>query len=112
MEKDTHFTEPLIQRIEQYRKTSFEIMKLKAIDKTADVASYVFSRIILLTVFIVFMAFLNIGLALWLGAVLGQAYYGFLALAGFYALVTLILLAARKSLKGGIANIIVRKLID
>jgi hypothetical protein len=32
-----------------------------------------------------FVLFLNIGLSIWLGEILGKTYYGFFVLAGFYA---------------------------
>ena len=34
-----------------------------------------------------FTVIINIGIALWLGDILGKAYYGFFVVAGFYALI-------------------------
>jgi hypothetical protein len=44
MESQTNLIDPLLERAETYSKTSFELMKLKALAKTADVTSSLFSR--------------------------------------------------------------------
>ncbi|MDO9000027.1 MAG: hypothetical protein Q7W45_09700 [Bacteroidota bacterium] len=87
MENKTSFLEPLIERVEEYGKTSFELIKLKVIDKSAKISSTFLYRGIGLFVFGIFLVFANIGLALWLGDLLGKIYFGFLCVAGFYAFV-------------------------
>ncbi|MBX9733019.1 MAG: hypothetical protein K2X37_03075, partial [Chitinophagaceae bacterium] len=37
-----------------------------------------------------FMLFLNLGLALWIGKILGEIYYGFFAVAGFYCIAAIL----------------------
>jgi len=37
-----------------------------------------------------FFMILNIGIALWIGEMLGKSYYGFLILSGFYAILAII----------------------
>ena len=54
------FIEPLLERAEAYGKTSYELIKLKAVDKTADVASTMVSRgavILVLSMFVVIITF-------------------------------------------------------
>jgi sterol desaturase/sphingolipid hydroxylase (fatty acid hydroxylase superfamily) len=78
--------EPLLEKLEDYGKTSFELYKLQTISKAAKVASTLVSRIAVIFVLAVFIFFASIGLALWLGELLGKVYYGFLVVAAFYLL--------------------------
>ena len=87
MENKTSYFEPLFERLEEYSKTSFELIKLKTLEKTTEIFSIYISRGLALFVFSIFIVFANIGLALWLGDLLGKTYYGFLCVAGFYAIV-------------------------
>ncbi len=91
MEHNTLFVEPLLIKAEAYGKTSYELIKLKAIDKTSDVLSSGVSRGSVVLVLSIFIAMLNVGVALWLGDLLGKSYYGFFCVAGFYALCGFIL---------------------
>jgi hypothetical protein len=91
MEDSAKLLESLLERAEDYGKTSLELAKLKTIDKTAEIVSSLvpLSVVILLTAS--FLLFLNLGLAFWLGEVLGNPYYGFFIIAGFYLVVAIII---------------------
>ena len=91
MEDKRHFTEPLLERVEDYGRTSFALFKLRAVDKIADISSTIASRSVVLMVLSMFVVFVNIGAALWLGEILGKIYYGFFCVAGFYSLAGFIL---------------------
>ncbi|MCX6181685.1 MAG: hypothetical protein NT150_07150 [Bacteroidetes bacterium] len=77
---------PLLERAEDYGKTSLELMKLKALNITSEAVSTFISRSIAALVLFVSVMFSSIGAALWLGELLGRIYYGFFCVAGFYAL--------------------------
>ena len=87
MEDKMNFTEPIFERAEEYGKTSYKLFKLKAVDKTAEVVSTFISRAAVLLVHSMFILILTVGVALWLGDLLGKLYYGFFCVAGFYALI-------------------------
>ncbi|MES2380670.1 MAG: hypothetical protein V4538_06500 [Bacteroidota bacterium] len=93
MEEKTSFIDPLFEKVEAYGKSSFELFKLKTLDKTASVAAILIARAVVILFFILFLLTANIGVALWLGDILGKSYYGFFCVAGFYALVIIILYA-------------------
>jgi membrane protein implicated in regulation of membrane protease activity len=58
------------------------------------------------------MLFLNLGIAFWLGGILGNIYYGFFVVAAFYGLTALVLrLFMHKWLKKCVGNYIVRKVL-
>src|ERR1044071_1049495 len=78
--------ELLFEKAEDYGKTSIELLKLNAIDKTADVVSSLAVQMATFMVVALFTLVVNIGLALWIGDLLGKTYYGFFIVAGFYAI--------------------------
>lgn len=82
--------ENLFERAEAYGKTSLNLLKLKAIDKSSELISTVLSWLIVSIVVALFFIILNIGVALWLGEILGKTYYGFFIVAGIYAVLSVI----------------------
>jgi hypothetical protein len=82
--------EELFEKAGEYGKTSLELLKLKAIDKSASVISSLAVKSVLLIVVVMFLLSLSIGAGLWIGELFGRPYYGFFILAGFYALVTIV----------------------
>lgn len=89
MESDATTNENLnlYEKAEGYTKTSLELIKLKTVAAAADVLSTLTSRIAVGAVVAFFTLFLNIGISLWLGKILGEYYYGFFAVALFYLIV-------------------------
>jgi hypothetical protein len=113
MEKPKDLIETLIEKGEEYGKTTLELVKLKTIDKSSDVISNLVSWLIVVLFAVMFFTLLNIAIALWLGEIFDNSSYGFFAVAGFYALLTLIFLIFRKQLvKKPVNNSIVKHLID
>lgn len=84
--------EALLDKAEQYTRTSIELAKLQAIDKGADIISSAVAGIAVTVVVGSSLMLLNIGVAFWIGELLGAVYYGFFAVAGFYLIVALLLL--------------------
>jgi hypothetical protein len=91
MEDNTKLLESLLERASEYGKTSFELVKLKTIDKTTDVVSSLVPHSVVFVLIASFMLFLNLGLALWLGDILGKPFYGFFVVAAFYMLAGIII---------------------
>jgi hypothetical protein len=112
METKMKSLDPLLEKAEAYSKTSLELLRLKTLDKAADVSSVLASRS-LFTLAVCFFAFtINIAVALWLGDLLGKAYYGFLIVATCYALVGVILLIIHPFIKARVNNAIIRQLFN
>jgi hypothetical protein len=113
MEKPKELIEKLIEKGEQYGKTTLELVKLKTIDKSSDVISNLVSWLIVILFAVMFFTLLNIAIALWLGEIMDNSSYGFFTVAGFYALLTLIFIIFRKQLvKKPVNNTIVKQLFD
>lgn len=86
MENNVTPIELLFQRAEDYSKTSLTLLKLNAVDKSANMFSYLMIKLTLLLVFTLFLLTFSIGLSLWIGELLGKAYYGFFVVTGLYIL--------------------------
>lgn len=113
MEDHESLIESLIEKGEQYGKTTIELIKLKTLDKSADVASTMISWTVVIVFAVLFFLILNIGIALWLGEVLGKSYYGFFVVAGFYALLTLVFALFRERfVKRPVNNSIVTQVLE
>lgn len=113
MEDKTSFIEPLLEKVEEYGKTSFELIKFKALDKTAGVVSTVASRSFALLSVFMFILIASVGLALWIGNLLGESWYGFFAVAGFYGILGFVLFfLAHNWVKKCVSNSIVSQILN
>ncbi len=113
MDEQSGLIESLIEKGEQYGKTTLELLKLKTLDKSADVASNLVSWLIVIIFVVLFFLILNIGVALWLGELLGKSYYGFFAVSSIYALLALIFSIFRKQLiKDPLNNSIIEQVLE
>ena len=105
--------ESLLEKGEQYGKTTLELLKLKTLDKSADVISNMVSWIVVTVFAVLFFLILNIGIALWLGELMGKSYYGFFAVSGFYAVLALVFVIFRKQLiKKPLNNSIITQVLE
>jgi hypothetical protein len=86
MEENSNMLESLLERANDYGKTSYELVKLKALDKTSEVVSSFVPHSVVFVLVASFILFLNLGVALWLGDILGKLFYGFFAVAAFYVI--------------------------
>jgi hypothetical protein len=89
--------ETLFEKVESYIKTTLELYRLKALDKMTDVFATIASSLVIAVIIALFFILLSIGLALYLGELLGASYYGFFALAGIYGIVAIIISINRKA---------------
>jgi len=83
--------ESLLDKATEYGKTSFELVKLKTLDKTTELVSSIIPLTIVILLVITFLLFLNVGIALWLGEMFGKLFYVFFAVAAFYLLIGIII---------------------
>ncbi len=112
METKVKLLEPLLEKAEAYGETSMELLKLKALDKTADITATLISRFLLSLVVLILVFTLNIAIAFWLGDMLGKVYYGFLVVAACYALAGIILLLIHPFIKTRVQNTLIRQMFN
>ncbi len=110
MDASENLIELLFDGVKEYSKTSVELIKLKAIDRSSDFLSKFIFHLILAIFLLIGILSLNIAAALWIGDLLGKTYFGFLAVSGFYTLLTIVLLLFRKKIKMNISNSIITSL--
>jgi fatty acid desaturase len=91
MEDNTKLLESLLEKANDYGKTSYELLKLKALDKSSEIVSSLVPHSLVFILIASFMLFLNLGLALWLGELLGKLFYGFFVVAAFYVISGLVI---------------------
>lgn len=104
--------ETLFEKAEDYSKTTIKLFKLNAIDKSAEVVSSLALRATIFMVFALFTLIINIGIALWIGELLGKSYYGFFVIAGFYAIIGMLLFAfGHQWIKMPLSNSIITQML-
>ena len=102
----------LIDKSKDYLETKIELTKLKTIDKSADVLSTVVVMVSMIFFLSLFVLFVSIALALMIGKMLGDVYYGFFIMGGFYAIILLMIYLKReKWIKTPIANGLINKML-
>ena len=112
MEDNANLLDSLMERASGYSKTSFELVKLKALDKTTDVVSTFIPHSVVFVLIASFMLFFNLGLALWLGEILGEIFYGFFVVAGFYVIMGAVIhFSMHKWVKRLVADFFIKRIL-
>ncbi len=112
IEDRKELVEDLFEKAEAYAKTSFEIYKLKTVDKMAEVVASLVTRLIVILFLSFFFLMINIGLAIWLGESMGHVYYGFFIVSGIYAIIAVCLYVFRDTIiKNPIVNSIISQVL-
>ena len=112
MEDNANLIESLLERATEYGKTSYDLVKLKVVDKTSDGLSSFLPHIVVIGIILSFLLFFSLGIALWIGEILGKIYYGFFVVAAFYVLIVIVLhFFMHKGLKRMFYDYFVRQLL-
>lgn len=113
MDDNPNAVELLMQKAFDYGKTGFDLAKLKAVEKVTDVASTLIPRSVSLILLTIFIFFLSLGLAFWIGDILGKTYLGLLVVAGFYGLCGFVVhFLLHKWFKRTVGNYFVKMLLN
>ena len=113
MEDNTKLLESLLERATDYGNTSFELVKLKALDKTSEVVSSFIPHTVVFLLIVSMMFFLNLGLAFWFGEILGKICFGFFVVGAFYGMMGIVIhFFMHKSLKKSIGNYIIKQVLN
>ena len=112
MENKATTIEMLFEKAEDYTRTTVDLVKLTAVDKTADVVSSLLSRLAVSIVFVMFVLLVNIGLSFWIGELLGKTYLGFFAVSIFYLVISIVLNIFKDEwIKMPVSNFIIIKML-
>jgi hypothetical protein len=91
MDENLKAVELLLEKAVDYSKTGIELARLRSVGKISDIISSLIPHSVVLVLMVSFTLFLSLGLAFWLGDILGKTFYGLLIVAGFFGLCGLVL---------------------
>lgn len=95
-------------QLTEYVDLRLQLLKIEATEHTAKVSSFLISTLILLISGFFCVLFLSIVAGFYFSELFGNTFYGFGVIGGFYLLIFIILLLARKSLiHKPVSNIII-----
>jgi len=113
MQDSQNQIEILFETAVDYGKTSYELAKLKTLDKTSDVVSSLIPHLIVYSLLAFFLFFCSMGVALWLGEILEKTYYGFFVVGAFYFVAAFVILfVIYKRLKKHFYDSIIKKVLN
>ena len=90
--------EELTQSLKVYIQTNIELVKLEATERVSVLGSGLLSLLLVGLTLSLFTLFLSIGASIYLGEYFKNTFLGFLFVAGFYFLLTCLLILSRKKL--------------
>ena len=113
MENKVNLIESLFESTIEYGKSSLELAKLKAMHKTSEIASSALPHLVVVGVVFFFVLFISFGLALWLGTILENVFYGFFIIGAFYGFTGLLMhFFMHKWMKRKFGDFIVKQLFN
>ncbi|WP_407486646.1 phage holin family protein [Elizabethkingia anophelis] len=95
-----------------YIEKKIDLLKLEVSEKTVISAGFLTFLTCALIALIFFVVLFNIGLAFWLGKMMGNYSYGFFAVSGFYLLCLILIIIFRNNIKRAVANFILKSFND
>ena len=111
LQEEFKIIEETADHIRSYVGTRIDKAKLDAAEKASDIASLLLAKMMVAFVFFFFAIFLSDAAAYWIGERLGRVWEGFLLVAGFYLVLSVIIWLGREQLlRIPIMNAIIRQL--
>lgn len=111
-EENTFLTDHLLTKVENFSKTSIELMKLKAINKVADSSANIINYFVVIFILSLICISLNMGLSLFLNQIYKNNYSGFFMVAGIDLLALILYYFFYPLLKSNFKNSIIEKLAE
>ena len=112
MQETVNQLDVLLEKAAIYSKTSYELAKLRALDKSSDLISTIIPQSVVIALAISGLFFLNIGIALYLGEWLNSMYCGFIIVSAAYMVMAIIMrLFFYKPLKRIVGNYIIKTIL-
>lgn len=102
----------LFLKTKAYIATNLELFKLRAVEKTSEIISVLVYRLIIFTIISIFTVMFNVGIAFWLGELLGHISYGFFIVSAVYLMIALIVFKFRERIvKTPVSETIINQLL-
>ena len=111
MDDNVKLIESLLESTLKYGLAEIELVKLKTLNKTSDMVSSLLPHAVVFIILALFLLFFSLGLAFWLGEIIGNNFYGFFVIAAFYAIMGLVIhFFMLKWIKRKICNYLVKQM--
>jgi len=91
MESPASTFKTLIDSAETYASTRIELGKLRMLEAGTNIATRAIVKFVVFTTAVMFIVFVNLGLALYIGDLLGKPYLGFFIISCFYLVLAIVL---------------------
>lgn len=106
-------TEELTEGLKRYVNTNLKLIKLEVAERSSVIGSGLASKLLVGLAGILFIFFISLWAGFYISVELNDSYSGFIIVAGFYFLLTIILLIGRKKiLEEPMRDKIIRKLFS
>jgi hypothetical protein len=113
MQEENNPVEKLSENLKEYVNTRYDLATLKVTQKVADVSAQSIEFLLIATVISMFFFFINMALGYYISSLFGNGYSGFFIIAGFYLLLIIIFMIARKKLFiNPLRNRIIKKILN
>jgi hypothetical protein len=113
MENQPNTISSLFETAGDYIETRIDLFKLKTVDKSSDIVASIVAVLAVTLLLVLGFIIINIGICIWLGTLLGQLWYGYFVVGGFYMIVgALVLLFKNKWIKQPVSDIVVKKILN
>jgi hypothetical protein len=105
--------EKMIEQGQSYSSTSIQLAKLKSLEKATQLSTALISGVSVLILLALFAIVLTIGIALWLGELLGHIYYGFFTVALAYLVLGIVFHFLLYSwIKKPVSNLLINQILN
>lgn len=102
----------LVDEAESYIEAKAELYKLKAADRITEISTTIIVKLLFVLIGLIVIVAVNIGIALLIGKWMGQSYYGFFIIAGFYLLLGIIMYFLKdKFIKKPLYTLVIKKIL-
>jgi hypothetical protein len=113
LENQSGKLERLSEHVVEYLDTRWDLIVLGLTNKSSRVISSLASSVILGVLGLLTLLFLSVAAAVWAGQLMNSAPAGYLAVAGFYALLLLLVVAfGRNLIRNAIVSSVIKSLND
>ena len=113
MEEKFSEANDFISRMEEYVSTRIELAKLTVVDKASTLLSDIMSSLIIGVTLVITLIFLSIAAGLAISSYYGNVWIGFVILAGFYLLLSSIIIIFKKRIiEYPLSNLFIKTMLE
>jgi membrane protein implicated in regulation of membrane protease activity len=98
----------MIETIKEYASKRIDLLKIEATEKSSLSAGMITYLVILLVAFAFFIILFNFGIAFLIGKAMDNYSYGFLIVAAFYLIVTILVVLLKKRIVNSVADQVIK----